>query len=184
MSLTYIRVVNEQLINRSILIDKIDRSQGNFEGYAQKAKQAVYVPYTNPSDSTVKGYLNLVPTDEVLLSANNGTIKGLMDSNHVTVAAIDSALLNKSTITAAAHNGGGSYTQVTGTTFLSLYPDVTRLQIKNLSGVVQTVPSGSFTVFTSTSIRVADGSVTIGTPGAGWQVRVQANSLLSDWFTL
>ena len=184
MSITYIRVVNEQTLNRSILIDKIDRSQGNFEGYAQKAKQAVYVPYLNPLDTTVKGYLNLVPTDEVLLSTANGTISGLAGTNYVSVSAVDAALITKSTVTAAVHNGGALRTEITGTVFTSIYPDVTRVILKNPLGLTQTVPSSAFTLFTSTSIRIPDAVVTIGVPAPTWQVRVQANSLLSDWFTL
>lgn len=183
MSLTYIRVVNEQLLNRSILIDKIDRSQSNFEGYAQRAKQKVYIPYSNPNDTTVKGYLNLVPTDEVLLSTNNGTIKGLSDNNYVSIAAVDSALINAPTITSAAHTGNPSdWTTINGTVFTSVYPDITRVQIKNLTNVVQTITA--FTVSTSTQLRFIDGVVSIGTPGAGWKVRVQANSQFSNWFTL
>ncbi len=69
----YIRVINGQTLPRSILLDKIDRSSAQFETditYAQQAKQKVYVPYTNPVDPTVAGYVDLVPTDEVLLQVN------------------------------------------------------------------------------------------------------------------
>jgi hypothetical protein len=184
MSLTYIRVVNEQVLNRSILIDKIDRSQGNFEGYAQKAKQAIYVPFSNPSDISVKGYLNLVPTDEVLLSANNGTIKGLADTSYVSFSAVDSALIVAPTVTSAVNDVVNNWTTVGGTVFTSIYPDVTRVVLKNMMGVEQTLTSASFTVFTSTQIRFLDASVSIGTPAVGWQVKVQANSQFSSWFTL
>ena len=185
MPLTYVRVVNEQVLPRSVLLDKIDRSQGNFEGYAQHPKQGVYVPYLNPNDAAVKGYLNLVPADEVLLSANNGSIKGLSDHGYVTFAAVDYATIKQSTVTSAIHTAGGSnWTVIDGTTFTSIYPDVTRLQIKNLAGVVQIIPSGSFNAFSGTSIKILDAVVTIGIPGVGWEVRVQANSLFSGWFTL
>jgi hypothetical protein len=182
MSVTFIRVVNEQHINRSILIDKIDRSQGNFEGYAQKAKQAVYVPFTNPADSTTKGYLNLVPTNEVLLSAHDGTISGLAKDKYISFAAVDSAVIAQSTISGTVL--GGSSVTINGTTFESVYPDFTRVQIRNLSGVVQSLPNATFTTFTSSQIVFQFGAVIIGTPASGWQVRVQANSLFSDWATL
>ena len=73
MTATLVRVINGQKLPRSILLDKIDRSQGNFDKprpYAQAAKQAIYVPYVNPVDPTVPGYVDLVPTDEVLLQLN------------------------------------------------------------------------------------------------------------------
>ena len=184
-SVIFKRVVNEQTINRSILIDKIDRSQGNFEGYAQKAKQKVYVPFVNPLDRTVKGYLNLVPTDEVLLSANGGTIKGLQDSGYVSVLDVDSADVAVPVVTGAVHVAGPpAKTTITGTTFTSLYPDVTRVQLMNLASTIETLSSGSFSVFTNISIEILDASVTIGVPGAGWKVRVQSNSNFSNWFTL
>jgi len=184
MPLIYIRVVNEQVIDRSLLIDKIDKSQGNFEGYAQRAKQAVYIPYVNPDDTSVKGYLNLVPTDEVLLAANNGSIKGLSDANYITFSPVDALAIAKSVVVAAANDVMNNWTDVDGLTFTSVYPDDTRLQLKNMGGTVQTITSGDFAVFTGIAIRVLDAVVTIGVPAAGWQVRVQANSLFSEWFTL
>ncbi len=60
MSATLFRVVNQQTIVRSILLDKIDRSQGNSSGYASVAKQKLYVPYSNPLDSSLKGYVDLL----------------------------------------------------------------------------------------------------------------------------
>src|SRR5271154_4303279 len=92
---TSIRVTNSQVLNRSILIDKIDRSQGNTEGYAQLAKFAVYVPYTNPVDPTVKGYIDLPPTDEVMLSLNEpkGTLAYLAQLKYITTLAYAGSLI-------------------------------------------------------------------------------------------
>jgi hypothetical protein len=174
--------VNQQTIVRSILIDKIDRSQGNFTGYAQRAKQKVYVPYANPVDPSVKGYLDLVPTDEVLLSADAGTIKKLATAGRTSTAVVSSALVATPAITSATH--GGAATTVNGTVFLSVSPDVTYLIFTNLSGATQRVAQGSFSSQTAILIVVPDAAVTIGTPGAGWKVQVLANSKLSNQFTL
>jgi hypothetical protein len=191
MPLTYVRVINEQLINRSILIDKIDKSQGNSEGYAQKAKQKIYVPFVNPLDTTVKGYLNLVPTDEVLLSANNGTISGLASAGYITAALVPSF-----DIAAPAMNPGdgvydviGFQTTITSTVatsrFISLYPDVTRVTFRNPGLQTETVSSGSFTLFNNTTIVIPDAALPVlGPPAANWEVQVQANSKLSAWLTL
>lgn len=111
MPTTLFRVTNQGLIKNSILIDKIDQSQGNSEGYAQKAKQAVYVPLLNPLDKTAKGYLDMIPTDEVLLSVAKGTIAGLVARGILTVTAFSSALTGTPTVSASTHltavNQGG-----------------------------------------------------------------------------
>lgn len=180
-----IRVINQQTIRRSILIDKVDRSQGNSTGYAQKAKQAVYVPFSNPRDTAVKGYLDMVPTDDVLLSADRGTIKRLSDVGKLAFAVIDTTLTATSVVTSADHAITlAATTTINGTTFLSVTPDVTYVILKNLAGATQVIPSSSFSAFGATQIQIADGTVTIGTPGAGWKVQVKANSKTSNVFTL
>jgi hypothetical protein len=182
MSLSYIRVVNQQVLNRSILIDKVDRSQGNFSGYANRAKQKVYVPYVNPVDTAVKGYLDMVPTDEVLLSADAGTIKKLSTRGYVTFTAVAATLLATPVVTSASH--AATNTTINGTTFLSVSPDITYVRITNLSSVTQVIPQSAFTTHTALQIIIPDAAVTIGTPGVGWKVIVQSNSRLSAQFTL
>jgi hypothetical protein len=183
MAINYIRVINQQVVNNSVLIDKIDRSQGNFTNYAQIRKQPVYVPYVNAANTSVKGYVDLVPTDEVLLSAAYGTIYGLSHASplpYVSVSVVASNLVAKSNVTNAVH--GSSKVTITGTVFSSVAPDVTKVILTNTSGVSQTV--SSLSVNTSTSIEVLDSAVSIGTPGSGWTVQVFANSKYSNVFTI
>jgi hypothetical protein len=278
MTATLFRVVNQQTINRSILLDKIDRSQGNFEGYARRAKQKLYVPYSNPLDSSVKGYVDLVPTDEVLLHTGpKGVITKMVAAGKVTLTAFNSSLTATPTVTAAAHsaaapiggqtgsaatiatavsgkatitgltgmttnsvgrdlvitggaiaanngtfritdyvsatsvkisnsaatsvgetnNGSIGWTEqsealttVTGTTFLSLAPDISYVTLTNLGGSSQIITdaaiiaAGPPSAFGNTSIVIQDALVTIGTPTTGWTVKVQANSKQSNTFTL
>src|SRR5512135_1133637 len=123
MTATLVRVINGQKLPRSILLDKIDRSQGNFSHpvpYAQSAKQAIYVPYVNPVDPTVAGYVDLVPTDEVLLELNlpKGSIYQLSVSppgsgtKYVSLLAHSGALTVAPVVTASVH---GAATGQTGT---------------------------------------------------------------------
>lgn len=183
MAINLVRVINQQTLVRSILIDKIDRSQGNFSGYANRAKQKVYVPYANPVDTTVKGYIDLVPTDEVLLSADNGTIKKLKDAGKVDFSVVASNLVSTPVVTSA--NDAGTDITVNGTTFLSVSPDKTYLIVTNGAGVSLKVPSTSFSVGTNIQIVVPDAIVAaLGTPAVGWKVQVQANSRFSNIFTI
>lgn len=151
-------------------------SQGNFEGYAQHPKQAIYVPYANPKDPPVKGYLDLIPTDEVLLRANIGF------GSFVTALAINSALIATPTVTSGST--AGTDTTLGGTTFLSVFPDITKVVLKNLVGVTQTILQAAFTTHTAIQIIIPDAVVTIGAPAAGWTATVFSNSKYSNEFTL
>lgn len=174
MSINLIRVVNQQTIRRSILLDKLDDGQANTEGYAYKhLKQQVYVPFANPLNPVVKGYTDLVPTDRVLLSVDRGTIKGLVSAGRVTAFAFSSALIAAPAVTAVSHLG--TDTTIDGTTFLSVTPDVTYVTFTTNLGVSQKIPYSAFSSFSATQIVVPDGVVTIGTPTEGWTVTVEAN---------
>jgi len=176
-------VINQQVLRRSILLDKIDRSQGNFTGYASRAKQKLYVPYVNPSDTSVKGYVDLVPTDEVLLQTNGkGVIAQLVVKGYCALTAFNSALTKTPVITSATH--AALTTTINGTTFLSLLPDITYVTLTNPGGSSQIIPQSAFASQTNILITIADATVTIGTPGTGWKVKVQGNSKASNVFTL
>ena len=114
----YIRVINSQkTFGNSILLDKIDRTSGQFETdltYAQTAKQKVYVPYYNPVDPTVAGYIDLIPTDEVTLQLNlpNGVIYKLGQAGYISYFAHAGALVATPTVTGSVH---GAATGQTGT---------------------------------------------------------------------
>jgi hypothetical protein len=178
MPITLIRVINQQTINRSILLDKLDDGQSNTEGYANLPKQQVYVPYSNPANVAVKGYVDLVPTDRVLLSADRGTIAGLKSAGRTDHFAFNSALISTPTVSAVSNLG--TDTTIDGTTFLSVTPDVTYVKFTNTLGASQFVPSSAFSVFNATQIVVPDAAVSIGTPGEGWTVAVVANSKTSN----
>lgn len=195
MSITLIRVVNQQAINRSILIDKLDDGQANTEGYAHLPKQKVYVSYWNNKkdaggnliDPSVKGYIDFVPSDRVLLSADRGTLHGLasawnvhgfVSSGLISMFAFDSALTATPVVTSVSHLG--TDTTITGTTFLSVTPDVTYAIFTNPSGTTQKIPSSAFSGFTTTQIVVPNAAVTIGTPDEGWTVTIQANCKTSN----
>jgi len=191
MSTTLFRVVNQGLVKNSLLIDKVDLSQGNSFGSSRKAKQKVYVPLLNPNDKSVRGYIDMVPTDEVLLSMNGkGTLAQLQAHGYVSVTAFASALTATPTVSAAVHTGGGSvHTVITGTTMASFAPDVTYVTFTNLAGLSQTVTDQAIIAatggaFSTTSITVPDSMLTIGTPTTGWKVQVQANSKKSNVQTL
>jgi hypothetical protein len=192
MSINILRVINQQTLpkglsrNGSILLDKIDACQGNSENppYAQNTKQQLYVPWANPLNPAVKGYVDLIQTDEVKLQAEaKGSIGGLLTTVPVRLSAvvIASNLLVAPVVTAAPHN---LPLTITGTTFVSQLPDLTYVEITNAAGVKQTIPASAFTSISSTQI-VIPGTAIAGTPLAtSWKIRVFANSKFSASFPL
>lgn len=107
-TLGYVRVINSQVLPRDILLDKIDRTSGQFETdltYAQTAKQPVYVPYKNPLDPTVPGYIDLIPTDEVLLQSQlpKGVITKLAARGYITFFTHHAAATATPVISGAPH---------------------------------------------------------------------------------
>lgn len=188
MSITLARVVNEQVLPQgisrdgSILLDKIDKSQGNSENppYAQNSKQTLYVPYVNPLDVAVKGYVDLVQTDEVMLNLDpvTGSIGALANTTppHVAVTLLDSALIAASTLTSATDNVGN--VTLAGLVFLSVAPDRTRVILTNASGAQQTIEEGDFDTHNATTIIILDGVIS-GAPATSWFAQVFANSKLS-----
>lgn len=192
MTVQYIRLVNQQQINRSILIDKIDRSQSNFTGYAQRAKQKIYVPYANPVDPTVKGYIDLTPTDEVLLSVDSGTIAKLIAASAHYPTPLLTKTLVLSTLTLAPSIlsvvDGGVTTTITGpaagATFVSQLPDKTYLLLTDLSGVTRKYAAPTITIASTSSITIPDVSITGGPLASGWKVQVLSNSKYSNIITI
>ena len=110
----YVRVINSQkTFGNSVLLDKIDRTSGQFEtdlGYAQTAKQPVYVPYRNPVDPTVPGYIDLVPTDEVLLQLNqpHGVINKLSAKGIISYVLHHSSAIATPTVSGGVHTDPGA----------------------------------------------------------------------------
>ncbi len=191
MPITLARVVNQQTLpsglsrDGSILIDKIDMSQGNSSSppYAQRRKQKIYVPKVNPLNSAVKGYVDLVQTDEVKLALEaDGSIGGLVNTvpPRVSVTLFSSALIATPVVASGNH---ADPVVITGTTFLSVLPDLTYVEFEDPSGVKQLVPQSAFSAHIATSISVPHSAVTIGVPAAGWKYRVFANSKYSNQFT-
>jgi hypothetical protein len=170
----------------------VDRTSGQFEtglSHAQTAKQKVYVPYSNPLDSSVKGYIDMVPTDEVLLAlASKGVLAGLAARGEVSTTLFSSALIAAPTITSASNALG--LTTVNGTNFLSLAPDITYVTLTSPGGSSQVITdtdlitAGPPNTISAIKIEIDDALVTIGTPGVGWKVTVQANSKRTAIFTL
>jgi len=195
MTITLARVVNEQTLPQgisrdgSILLDKIDKSQGNSEQppYAQVPKQKLYVPYANPIDTAVKGYVDLVMTDEVMLQlAADGSIGGLAAKTppDVSVALVASNLIATPVVTGAAADapGAGDIT-IDGTTFLSVSPDRTRVYLTNAGGDIQIIEEADFDTHTATQIIILAAKIT-GSVAAGWKAQVFANSKYSNLFTV
>lgn len=204
-----IRLIHSQTVQGGLLVDDIDDGLPNKEvhrlgstanpaayvrdGYANKPKQACYVPYSMAHSGfpTIPGYINLSQTDRVTLSAGKGKIFKLSTApgpKLISVVSFTASQIAKPAVTAAVH---GPPIVITGTTFLSVSPDITSVTFARGSGGTTPAPA----TLTAAQIIAATGSVSgtsISIPGAafttapvaGNTVFVSANEQNSNTFTL
>lgn len=171
-------------------ITDIDSGLPN-EEFGMYRKQPVYVPYHKKSfqvvngmavvvtDTSTPGFIDLVPSDKVKLSADRGVIKGLATAAPplLTVVEIPTGALGAPTIATAtfADGGGDGAVAVTGTNFVSYNPDVTTITVTgyNPAGTessVDLVHNGVDVIVTATTIAITAaahgfGIVTDADPG-------------------
>lgn len=195
-----LRLIHNQTVTSGILVDDIDDGLPNKEvhrlgsladpktyerdGYANKPKQGCYVPYSQALKGfpTVAGYLNLNQTNRVIFSAGKGKILKLSKAAPgqpgsatfplITVVSLTAAQIVAPAVSASVH---GNPTTVTGTTFLSVQPDVTTVTFAQGTGVSAPAPS----TLTSAQIVTAGGTVTgtsISIPASAFTTAPVANN--------
>lgn len=212
-----IRLVHNQTVSGPLLVDDIDDGLPNKEvhrlgslgdpkqyerdGYANKPKQPCYIPFshTAPNGSAVAGYITVQQTNRVTLSQSKGKIAKLSTTAPAgpgsanfplltVVTGITAAQLVAPVVTAAVH---GDPASITGTTFLSVAPDITSVTFAQGTGATAPAPA----TLTSAQIVAAGGSVSgtaISIPAAAFTtapvlnntVFVTANEKNSNTFTL
>lgn len=213
-----LRLIHNQTVSGGILLDDIDDGLPNKEvhrlgslgdpkqyerdGYANKPKQQCYVPYshTAPNGSVVAGFATVQQTNRVTLSQGKGKIfklsstppaglPGAANYPLITVlTGITPAQLVAPVVTAAAH---GPPVSITGTTFLSVAPDITSVTFAQGTGATAPAPA----TLTAAQIIAAGGTVSataISIPALAFTtapvvnntVFVTANEQNSNTFTL
>lgn len=102
-------------------------------------KQQCYVPRVKPTDATIAGYIDLHETDRVLMSADDGVIKGHQTAGRVTVVSFTPADVVAPVLTTADLDtpGVGDIT-ITGTGLTSLAPDITSVILTGTAAVTLT----------------------------------------------
>ena len=195
-----LRLIHQQTVQGAILVDDIDDGLPNKQyhrlgstadpkayvrdGYANKPKQPCYIPRDRSAEGfpLIKGFIDLNETDRVLLSEGRGKIKGLNDAGYINTVSFAAADLNAPVLTTAELDapGAGDIT-LTGTTFLSVAPDVTTVFITGDITVTLTaaqILAESGGVVTATSI-VIPAALIAGAMTVTTSVQVQANEQLS-----
>jgi len=159
-------------------ITDIDSGLPN-EEFGMYRKQPVYVPYNKKSfqvsngmavvvtDTSTPGFIDLVPSDKVKLSADRGVIKGLATAADpkITVVEIPTGALAAPTIATATFDDDGvagdddGTVEITGTNLLSYNPDTTTIAVTGYdpAGTLDTVilqHDGVDVIVTATSITI------------------------------
>ena len=205
-----LRLIHNQTVTSGILLDDCDDGLPNKEvhrlgstanpkayerdGYANKPKQPCYVPYSqaNVGFPTIPGYIDVNQTNRITFSAGKGKIYKFSAApgspKLISVVSLTASQIVKPVVTAGAH---GSPVVITGTTFLSVQPDITTVTFAQGTGVSAPVPA----TLTAAQITTAGGSVsgtTISIPSTAFTtapvvnntVFVQANEQNSNTFTM
>ena len=181
-----LRLVHNQTVTGGILVDDIDDGLPNKEvhrfgsnadpkaytrdGYANKPKQACYIPTTQVLKGfpTVKGYITLNQTPRVTLSAGKGKIKKLQTAGLISVVSLTAINIAPVTVS-AGHIAGGNLT-ITGTTLTSVSPDTTTVVITGTGAVtltqaqilaVGTIAGTSIVIPTASLPGVANGTSSV-----------------------
>lgn len=205
-----LRLVHAQTVLGPLYVDDIDDGLPNKQvkrlgstadpnayvrdGYANLPKQKCYIPRTKPGDATVPGYIDLDETQRVAHSAFKGKIRGLQRSGLISIVSLTASDLATPVVTNAQIDvpATGDVT-ITGTGFLSVAPDVTKVLLWG-AGVGGTLAAPGLTLTTAQIIAVAPGAVgatsividtTInGALAAGDRVAVLADGRLSNSFVI
>ncbi len=173
-----LRLIHNQLsvTPGAILVDDIDDGLPNTEvhrlgstadpkayerdGYANKPKQECYVPRTKLTNASVAGYIDLNLTPKVVFSAGQGKISKLEEAGWITtVSVLPVQLVTPTLATADLDTPGAGDLTLTGTTFLSVAPEVTSVILTGTAAVTltaaQIVTGGGTVAATSIVIPAA-----------------------------
>lgn len=168
-----IRLVHTQTQIGDLLVNDIEDGTPRrpFDDYN---KQDVYVTFNRKFfnsaglvevDTDNPGFIDLLPTDDVLLSRDHGVIAGLADGGFVTVIDIaDGALAAPAVATANQDNADATdatndyRVEITGTNFLSTAPDVSTVLVTAANAATILLTDADITggggTFTDTSIII------------------------------
>lgn len=193
-----LRLIHNQTVSGPILIDDIDDGLPNKEahrlgstadpkayardGYANQPKQPCYIARIRAGFPTLPGYIDLNQTMRVTYSAGKGRIKKMSTAGLLTVVSMTSSQLVTPTVATAVKNspGAGDLT-ITGTTFLSVQPDITTVFVTGTAAVTLTatqITAGGGSI-SGTSI-VIPAALVPGIAVTTSFVRVQANEKNSN----
>lgn len=175
------RLLHNQASTGALLVADIEDGLPN-RAFGLYQKQPVYVSYYRQyrdvdgmvqTDRTLAGFIDLIPSDNVLLSVEHGTIKGLSDNNFLTVIEIAAGDLDAPTLSAATHDTTTSVTSavndglatLTGTGFLSTLPYETTV---SLTDGVSTVVVTAAQITADGGSAITDTSITISAALSGF----------------
>jgi hypothetical protein len=189
-----LRLIHNQTVSGALLVDDIDDGLPNKEvhrlgstadpkayardGYANKPKQPCYVPRAQATFPTIPGYITLNQTQKVAFSAGKGKISKLQTAGFITVVSLTASQVVTPTVASAVL---ATDLTITGTTFLSVQPDITSVIITGAGAVTLTsaqIITGGGTV-SATSIFIPAALIP-SVAAATSSVKVQANEKLSS----
>ena len=198
-----IRLIHNQTVNSSLLIDDIDDGLPNKmthrlgssgdpkaykrDGYATANKQPCYIPVNKPTNPAIQGYIDLKQTEKVTFSAGKGKIKKFSAQGFITVVSFTMSDVAAPVVTSAQLSvpALGDVT-ITGTGFLSLAPNFSSVLVFGIGGPLTLTQAAIVTAggsISNTSI-VVPAALVPGVSSGTTSVKVLADDQLSNAFAL
>jgi hypothetical protein len=123
-------------IDMGLPVDNLDeqRKQDCYVNYHHKYFQGLNVV----TDTSVAGFIDLVPSDKVKLSVNHGVIAGMADLGLLDIVQIPTGALKSPNLATVTQDTGDTYdVTLTGTHFTSYAPYVTKVSLTDGTTVVE-----------------------------------------------
>lgn len=134
--MTRVRVIHSQTTEGPLLLNDVEDGMPR-EPFAYLHEQQVYIPREDPDRPGVPGFTDLVPSDKVLASLEQGVIAGLEEQGYVlTPVLISDADLAAPTVAGATLSGTLT---LGGANLLSVAPDVSSLVITGAGATTLTL---------------------------------------------
>lgn len=139
------RLVHTQASKGPILINDIDQGLP-IEYLDEQRKQDCYVTYNHKyfaglevvTDTSLKGFIDLVPSDKVKLSAHGGVIAGLVKAGLIDVIEIPTGALKAPVVASVTQDTADTYdVTIAGSRFDSFDPYVTKVTLTDGATVVE-----------------------------------------------
>ncbi len=176
--MSLVRIIHNQQTLGPLVVWDIEDGMPRKE-LAYLYKQPVYVDYSDPTNSTLPGHVDLVPTGKVLQSIQNGQLASYLAKNYIQPPIYISSGTIEAPVIATATTGNSSLA-IVGNDFISVSPYTTTVTFTGAGATTLTdiqITSAGGTI-TTTQMEIPNSLISGVTTGSS--VTIGANDHISN----